>query len=171
MSRKGQKKSPFLFLHYQCSTGKLHVVDEMCVMAFSEDLAYWGIDEIYLETCCQNKFNLRKEYIEEEIKKELLNIKQEEPDIFPETKCGNYMRFIWDLMEKSETSFAARIVSFLSMYCMSSRILTIITFYFHKTLTRFRSWWSYFLWHPCLINGTIEIVWGARYDFFSNKYL
>ena len=87
----------------------------MCVMAFSEDLAYWGIDEIYLETCCQNKFNLRKEYIEEEIKKELLNIKQEEPDIFPETKCGNYMRFIWDLMEKSETSFAARIVSFLSI--------------------------------------------------------
>ena len=121
-------------MHYQCSTGKLHVVDEMCVMAFSEDLAYWGIDEIYLETCCQNKFNLRKEYIEEEIKKELLNIKQEEPDIFPETKCGNYMRFIWDLMEKSETSFAARIVSFLSMYCMSSRILTIITIYFHKTL-------------------------------------
>ena len=99
----------------KCSTGKLHVVDEMCVMAFSEDLAYWGIDEIYLETCCQNKFNLRKEYIEEEIKKELLNIKQEEPDIFPETKCGNYMRFIWDLMEKSETSFAARIVSFLSI--------------------------------------------------------
>ena len=128
------KKTLFLSLHYQCSTGKLHVVDEMCVMAFSEDLAYWGIDEIYLETCCQNKFNLRKEYIEEEIKKELLNIKQEEPDIFPETKCGNYMRFIWDLMEKSETSFAARIVSFLSMYCMSSRILTIITIYFHKTL-------------------------------------
>ena len=109
------KKTLFLSLHYQCSTGKLHVVDEMCVMAFSEDLAYWGIDEIYLETCCQNKFNLRKEYIEEEIKKELLNIKQEEPDIFPETKCGNYMRFIWDLMEKSETSFAARIVSFLSI--------------------------------------------------------
>ena len=96
-------------------TGKLHVVDEMCVLAFSEDLEYWGIDEIYLETCCQGKFNIRKEAIMEEMKKELLNIKKEEPDVFPETRCGGYMRFLWDLMEKSETSFAARVVSFISI--------------------------------------------------------
>jgi hypothetical protein len=34
-------------------TGKLHVVDEMCVMAFGDDLEYWGIDELNLEPCCQ----------------------------------------------------------------------------------------------------------------------
>lgn len=96
-------------------TGKLHVVDEMCVMAFSEDLEYWGIEEIYLESCCQNKFNLRKEAIMDEMKKELLSIKKEEPDVFPQTQCGNYMRFLWDLMEKPETSLAARIVSFISI--------------------------------------------------------
>ena len=96
-------------------TDKLHVVDEMCVLAFSEDLEYWGIDEIYLESCCQNKFNIRKEAIMDEMKKELLNIKKEEPDVFPDSKCGGYMRFLWDLMEKSETSFAARVVSFISI--------------------------------------------------------
>ena len=31
------------------------------------------------------------------------------------TQGGYYMRFLWDLMEKSETSFAARIVSFISI--------------------------------------------------------
>ena len=96
-------------------TDKLHVVDEMCVLAFSEDLEYWGIDEIYLESCCQNKFNIRKEAIMDEMKKELLNIKKEEPDVFPDSRCGGYMRFLWDLMEKSETSFAARVVSFISI--------------------------------------------------------
>jgi potassium voltage-gated channel Shab-related subfamily B protein 1 len=96
-------------------TDKLHVVDEMCVMAFSSDLEYWGIDEIYLETCCQNKFNIRKEAIMDEMKKELMNLKKEEPDIFPDTHCGKYSRFLWDLMEKPDTSFAAQIVSFISM--------------------------------------------------------
>ena len=27
-------------------TGKLHVIDEMCVLAFSDDLEYWMIDEV-----------------------------------------------------------------------------------------------------------------------------
>ncbi|QQP37648.1 AGAP005925-PA, partial [Caligus rogercresseyi] len=43
-------------------TGSLHVVDEICVMAFSEDLEYWGIDE--------NKYNARKDHVFEEMKKE-----------------------------------------------------------------------------------------------------
>ena len=136
----------------------------MCVMAFSEDLAYWGIDEIYLETCCQNKFNLRKEYIEEEIKKELLNIKQEEPDIFPETKCGNYMRFIWDLMEKSETSFAARIVSFLSISFIIISTYELITcfhefckyestnFYYSNFLIEIKLLWEKML---CITDKTL----------------
>ena len=65
------------------------------MLIFIDELEYWGIDEIYMEMCCLNKFTIRKEAIIEEMKKELLNIKKEEPDEFPETRCGHYMRFLW----------------------------------------------------------------------------
>ena len=44
---------------------------------FSDDLEYWGIDEIYLEMCSVNKFTIRKEAVMDEMKKELLDILME----------------------------------------------------------------------------------------------
>ena len=90
-------------------TGKLHVVDEMCVMAFTDDLDYWGIDEVYLESCCQNKFNTRKEHVVEEMKKEADNIKKEVEEDFGDGKFAKYQKCLWDLIEKPHTSSAAKV--------------------------------------------------------------
>ena len=57
-------------------TGKLHVQDEMCVLAFSEDLEFWGIDEAYLETCCQAKYDKKKEAVSEEMEAEAGKLEQ-----------------------------------------------------------------------------------------------
>ena len=90
-------------------TGKLHLVDEMCVLAFSDDLEYWSIDELYLESCCQHKYHQRKEHVNEEMRKEADSLKTREEEDFGDGKCVKYQKYLWDLLEKPTTSIAARV--------------------------------------------------------------
>lgn len=111
-------------------TGKLHLVEEMCVLAFSDDLEYWNIDELYLESCCQHKYHQRKnfhfssifqlilnlfnffkgkDHVQEEMRKEAESLKTGEVEDFGDGKCAEYQRFLWDLLEKPTTSIAARV--------------------------------------------------------------
>ncbi len=90
-------------------TGKLHLVEEMCVLAFSDDLEFWGIDELYLEACCQHKYHQRKEHVHEEMRKEAESLKTRDEEDFGEGRCAPYQKFLWDLLEKPTTSIAARV--------------------------------------------------------------
>ncbi|XP_050429743.1 potassium voltage-gated channel protein Shab isoform X2 [Adelges cooleyi] len=96
-------------------TGKLHLVDEMCVLAFSDDLEYWGVDELYLESCCQHKYHQRKEHVHEEMRKEAESLRQRDEEEFGEGKCAHYQKILWDLLEKPTTSIAARVIAVISI--------------------------------------------------------
>ena len=104
-----QSKTFSTILNYY-RTGKLHLQEDACILSFSEDLKYWGIEDIHLESCCQHSYIQRKEMISDEMRKDaesLAESNEEEP-----VRQGFYhelQRKVWDLLEKPQTSFAARV--------------------------------------------------------------
>ena len=88
-------------------TGELHLIENVCVLAFQEDLKYWGIKEFYLEMCCYTKYQHKKEVLLEELRQ--WNLKDDERvDEFK--GCFPLLRSkIWDLMENPQTSIFARV--------------------------------------------------------------
>lgn len=104
-------------LHFYC-TGKLHLVEGMCTIAFCEDLEYWGIHEFDLESCCENKYFQLKENMQEEIQNQLesLQQKEEEDDFKRSGYCSQYQKLLWELLEKPKSSKAARVCEIFQFY-------------------------------------------------------
>ena len=97
-------------------TSRLHMIDEVCILGYAEDLQFWMIKELNLEICCIDKFNTRKEHILAEVAKETQTMGEEEvEEDFGDGYFAAYQKCLWDLFEKPQSSLPAKILSLVSI--------------------------------------------------------
>ena len=93
--------------------GSLHQPVDACAMIFKEDLAYWCIDELYLDPCCALKFYPEIENCQKEFKSDIIAKQREEDrkkyENFGESCIGKVRGKLWRITEYPESSIAAQV--------------------------------------------------------------
>lgn len=106
-------------------TGHLHVREELCEISFLQEIEYWGIDELRINPCCRERYYRRKE------QKETLDVQQEfeaedDAEDFVGAACPVLRHHLWDLLEKPESSRAARTFGSLSVFFVVLSVINMV---------------------------------------------
>ena len=99
-------------------TEKLHMIDEICALSYSDDLKFWMIQEINLHICCVDKFHSRKDTLLTNVEKDNAKLGgdvEEEVEDFGDGYFARYQQALWDLFEKPQSSLSAKILSLVSI--------------------------------------------------------
>lgn len=111
-------------------TGKIHLVDGLCVVSFSQEIEYWGIKERHLDHCCSGKFHEltalaaegRWDERSDEVQLHSLDSSIEELsaledgfEMFEGSWCADVRRNIWIRLENPGHSSSAKAMAVASL--------------------------------------------------------
>ncbi|KAM4522631.1 delayed-rectifier potassium channel regulatory subunit KCNS3-like isoform 2-T2 [Odontesthes bonariensis] len=121
-------------------TGRLHMMEEFCVFSFSQEIEYWGIQELHLSSCCSNWYHERKEYIEDgdwDIRSddqqqasldssfEELSALDKDLAKFKGAWCAEVRSYIWLRLEDPAHSTASKIIAVASLSVVLTSIVAM----------------------------------------------
>ncbi|CAK6962101.1 potassium voltage-gated channel subfamily S member 3-like [Scomber scombrus] len=111
-------------------TGKIHLVDGLCVVSFCQEIEYWGIKERHLDFCCSSKFHELMEVSEDkgwdqgsgdqqlhssDSSIDELSALDEDIEMFDGTWCADVRRNIWIQLENPGYSTSAKAMAIASL--------------------------------------------------------
>ncbi|KAM9859257.1 delayed-rectifier potassium channel regulatory subunit KCNS2 [Aulostomus maculatus] len=127
---------PYVLQFYQ--TGKLHIMEELCVFSFSQEIEYWGINEFFLDSCCSYRYHDRK--LESSRRRcwddesEVSSIDTSVDEIsdlnrdmqhFQRVRFGSIRKCLWLTLENPGYSIPSKLFSLLSIAVVLTSIATM----------------------------------------------
>uniref|UniRef100_A0A8C6SD87 Delayed-rectifier potassium channel regulatory subunit KCNS1 n=1 Tax=Neogobius melanostomus TaxID=47308 RepID=A0A8C6SD87_9GOBI len=127
---------PYVLHFYQ--TGKLHVMEELCIFSFCQEIEYWGINEFFLDSCCSYRYHDRKlessrhhSWDDESDASSIDTSVDEISDLyrdmqhFQEVRYGNVRKCLWLTLENPGYSIPSKLFSLLSIAVVLTSIATM----------------------------------------------
>ncbi|CAJ1077001.1 potassium voltage-gated channel subfamily S member 3-like [Xyrichtys novacula] len=122
------------------NTGQIHTMEELCVFSFSQEIEYWGIQELHLSSCCSNWYHERKEYMEDR-DWDIRSDDQQQPSLdssfeelsaldkdlakFKGAWCGEVRSYIWLRLEDPGHSTASKVIAVASLSVVLTSIIAM----------------------------------------------
>ncbi|XP_062324229.1 potassium voltage-gated channel subfamily S member 3-like [Osmerus eperlanus] len=121
-------------------TGRIHMMEELCVFSFTQEIEYWGIQELHLSSCCSNWYQERKGYIEDrdwdirsdeqqvpsfESSFEELSALDKDMAKFKGAWCAEIRSYVWLRLEDPGYSCASKVIAVASLSVVLTSIVAM----------------------------------------------
>ena len=161
---------------------ELHICGQNCALVIQEDLAFWGIDELFLEPCCSLKYYPHivgcQNELEEEKNKIEADDERQKDENFGDNCTGKIRSMLWNFLEYPETSKSAQALAFMSLFmvCLSTVTFVVGTNFegeeetVKKTLLE-NSTIDIYNYEEITIRDVIETIDNIAVMFFTVEYV